>query len=85
MKCPYCGEKGAKVLPGMIGPERLIHTAISCRTPACTAYDPITYGYHHDMLVEAKDLFRKVLRAVHHESDFDLITIQHLSTCPPPR
>ena len=85
MKCPYCGKKGAKVLPAMIGPERLIHTATSCCNPECTAYDPITHGYHQDMPAEAKELFEKMQRAVHDESDFDLIDIQHLKKNLPPR
>lgn len=80
MKCPYCGKKGAKVLPAMIGPDRLIHTAISCQTPECTAYDAITHGYHQDMPAEAKDLYERMLRAVRDESDFDPLMIKRAKT-----
>ena len=80
MKCPYCGEKGAKVLPDMISPERLIHSAIRCRNPECTAYDPITFGYHQKMRDEQKDDYQKVVRAVRGESDFDLLMIKRPKT-----
>lgn len=74
MKCPYCGEKGAKVLPNIVGPEQLIHSALNCRNPECTAYDSITHGDHPRMSAEAKDTFRKITDAVRKESDFDLIS-----------
>ena len=77
MKCPYCGEKGAKVLPNMVCPERSIHSALNCRNPECTAYDAITHGIHPKMLAETRVVFHKAARAVHSESDFDLITINY--------
>ena len=75
MKCPYCGEKGAKVKPNAVCPERLIHAALDCRNPECTAYDPITHGYHRKMLAGKKEEFQRILRAVRNESYFDLIAI----------
>jgi hypothetical protein len=78
MKCPYCGEKGAKVLPNAVCPERLIHSAINCRNPECTAYDPITHGAHPKMLAETKAVLQTVLRAMRSESDFDLTYLKHL-------
>ena len=76
MKCPYCGEKGAKVLPNMVSPDRLIHSAMRCPNPECTAYDAITFGYHEKMGNQQKDDYRKILRALRGESDFDLIAIK---------
>ena len=73
MKCPYRGVKGAKVKPNTVSTERLIHTALDCRNPECTAYDPITHGYHRKMLAGKKEEFKRILRAVRNESDFDPI------------
>lgn len=78
MKCPYCGEKGARVLPNMVCSERLIHSALNCRNPECTAYDPITHGGHPKMTAETKDVFQKVIDAMRNESDFDLLSIHHI-------
>ena len=80
MKCPYCGEKGARVMPRMVCPERLIHSALNCRNPECTAYDPITHGSHPKMRAETREIFQKAARAVLGESDFDLISIKTLKT-----
>jgi hypothetical protein len=77
MKCPYCGEKGADVLPDAARPEWLIHSALNCRNPACTACDPITYGALPKMPAETKAVVQKVLRAMRSESDFDPTYLPH--------
>ena len=80
MKCPYCGEKGVKVLPNMVCPERPIHAALNCGNPECSAYDPIAHGYHDRMPAEKKDILQRVMRAIQEESDFDLIAFKQLKT-----
>ncbi len=73
MKCPYSGEKDARVIPAMVCPERLIHSAFNCRNPECTACDLLTCGFPPRMDAETKTAFGKVIRAVRDESGFDLI------------
>ena len=67
MRCPYCRKKGAKILPGRIKPGGLIHSAIECKNPLCSAYNPIKYGFHPNMLPEKHAYFRKFLDAIGNE------------------
>ena len=67
MKCPYCGKKGAKVDPSIIRKGALIHSAVDCTNPTCSACNAVAYGHHPQVLPEKHESYRKYLEAVSNE------------------
>ena len=61
MKCPYCGQKKAKVDVEEIRSGAMIHSAVHCSNPQCSTYDPSLFAYHPDLHPEKHSLIQKGL------------------------
>jgi len=65
MKCPYCGKKKAKIDVDKIRSGARIHSALHCRNPQCSAYDPGLFGYRPNMPPQKGTFFDRRLPTLH--------------------